>query len=181
MDNWYALKVFYGKVLHVKDLAEKDGVETYVAMTTLDHKVNGRITHITKPLVPSLMFIKCTEDFLKSFREKHSSELTYYKTAISKDSNHKHYKPAVIPDDQMEVFRRATTEGGSICYLGDLQSVNLKPGDRVRVVEGDFKGTEGYLKRIKKDRKFIISIGSIAAFTIEGITYKMVEKIESQG
>ena len=178
MDNWYALKVFYGKVLHVKDMAEKDGVETYVAMTTQDRKENGIITHVTKPLVPSLMFIRCTEDFLKSFREKHISELTFYKTAKGKADSRNEYVPAIIPEDQMEVFRRATTEGGSIHYLGNLQSMNLKPGDRVRVIEGDFKGTEGYLKRIKKDRKFIISIGTIAAFTIEGITYKMVEKLE---
>ena len=180
--NWYALKIFYNKALHFKELVEKDGVETYLAMTSKEVKESGRIQHQKKPLVSSLMFIRSTEDYLNSLREHHFSELTYYKTAhfiLQPGNNSVEYVPAIIPEDQMEVFRQATTEGGNIQYLGTIKSLNLKPGDRVMVTEGPFKGREGYLKRIKKDRKFVITRGNIAAFTIEGITYKMVKRIDN--
>ena len=162
--NWYALKIFYNKVLCFRDLVEKDNVESYIAMQE------------GKPLVSQLMFIKSTEDFLKSLREQHLSEVAYYKRACYRGKQVV-YVPAVIPNEQMEVFRRATEEGCEFRLLGDIQNLNLKSGDRVRVIEGPFKGLDGYLKRIKKDRKFVITIGNIAAFTIEGITYKMVEKL----
>ena len=162
--NWYALKVFFNKVFVFKGLVEKDGVESYIAMQE------------SKPLVSSLMFIKSTEDYLKCLREQHISEISYYKRACYKGKQVV-FVPAVIPDEQMEVFRQATVEGSRYRFLGDIQTLNLKPGDRVRVIEGPFRGREGYLKRIKKDRKFVITIGNIAAFTIEGVTYKMVEKI----
>ena len=162
--NWYALKVFSNKVLAFKELVEKDSVETYIAMQQ------------GKPLISSLMFIKSTEDYLKSLREQHLSEISYYKRACYRGKQVV-YVPAVIPDDQIEVFRRATAEGYEFRFLGDLKNLNLNPGDRVRVVEGPFKGQEGYLKRIKKDRKFVITIGNIAAFTIEGVTHRIVEKM----
>lgn len=162
--NWYALKVFYNKVLCFRDLVVKDNVETYIAMQ------EGKL------LVSSLMFIKSTEDYLKSLREQHLSEISFYKRACYRGKQVV-FVPAVIPDEQIEVFKRATEEGCEFRLLGDIPSLNLKPGDRVRVIEGPFKGQEGYLKRIKKDRKFVITIGNIAAFTIEGVTYKMVEKI----
>lgn len=162
--NWYALKVFSNKVLAFKELVEKDSVETYIAMQQ------------GKPLVSSLMFIKSTEDYLRSLRVQHISKVSYYKRACYREKQVV-FVPAVIPDEQMEVFRRATAEGCEYRFLGDIQTLNLKLGDRVRVIEGPFQGQIGYLKRIKKDRKFVITIGSIAAFTIEGVTYKMVEKI----
>ena len=61
-------------------------------------------------------------------------------------------------------------------YLGEPK--DLKLGDRVRITSGPLKGQTGNVKRIKKDRKFVITIGNVAAFTIEGITHDMMEKIE---
>ena len=78
----------------------------------------------------------------------------------------------------MQAFIWLTLEDHKISYLGEPK--DLKLGDRVKVIEGPFKGLVGNIKRIKKDRKFVISIGTIAAFTIEGITHKMVQKTEPE-
>jgi transcription antitermination factor NusG len=125
---------------------------------------------VKKPLVASLMFIRCTETFLKTLKHNHLSEFSYY-TRYSED----HKVPAVIPDGQMQAFIWLTSEDTDVTYIGEPKDIKL--GDRVKVVEGPFKGLIGNVKRIKKDRKFVITIGSIAAFTIGGITHKMVKKI----
>ena len=119
--NWYALKIFYNKVFVFKELVEKDGMESYIAM------------HKSKPLVSSLMFIRCTEEYLKSLREQHISEVIYYKRASYRGKQIV-YVPAVIPEEQMEVFRLATEEGCEFRLLGDIQNLDLKPGDRGRVI-----------------------------------------------
>lgn len=157
-----------------------------------------------KPLVSSLMFIRCTETFLKTLKHNHLSEFSYY-TRYSNAPNHTNKEveqeqkqeqkpqtqdnskpgksskqlnkvPAVIPDDKMDLFICYTLNGSDVQYLGDPKEIKL--GDRVKVTEGPFKGLIGNIKRIKKDRKFVLTIGSIASFTIGGITHKMVEKIE---
>ncbi|MBP5517638.1 MAG: KOW motif-containing protein [Bacteroidales bacterium] len=145
---------------------------------------------IQKPIVASLMFIRCSESFLKTLKHNHLSEFTYYtrysdkeiaKDAITKEKEKPKKKqlqkvPAIIPDDQMQAFIWLTSENNSLQYLGEPKDIKL--GDRVKVIDGSFKGLEGHVKRIKKDRKFVITIGSIAAFVIEGITHKMLKKIE---
>lgn len=158
---------------------------------------NKKQTVVTykKPLVPSLMFIHCTESFLKTLKHNHLSEFSYYtryadkeltETEITEEAENTNNKtkktqlqkvPAIIPDDQMQAFIWLTTEDHEISYLGEPKDIKL--GDRVRVTEGPFKGFVGNIKRIKKDRKFVITIGTIAAFTIGGINHKMVEKIET--
>ena len=146
---------------------------------------NKKLTVVTykKPLVPSLMFIHCTESFLKTLKHNHLSEFSYYTRYADKELTDKETTkqlqkiPAVIPDDQMQAFIWLTTEDHEISYLGEPKDIKL--GDRVRVTEGPFKGFVGNIKRIKKDHKFVITIGTIAAFTIGGINHKMVEKIET--
>ncbi|MBO7562321.1 MAG: KOW motif-containing protein [Bacteroidales bacterium] len=130
---------------------------------------------IQKPLVASLMFIRCTESFLKTLKHNHLSEFTYYTRYADKDRVLQKV-PAIIPDDQMHAFIWLTSEDNSLQYLGEPKDIKL--GDRVKVIDGPFKGLEGHVKRIKKDRKFVITIGSIAAFVIEGITHKMLQKLE---
>ena len=117
------------------------------------------------------MFIRCTESFLRTLKHNHLSELSYY----TRNSDEQKV-PAIIPDDQMQAFIWLTSEDYDVTYLGEPKDIKL--GDRVKVIDGQFKGLEGHVKRIKKDRKFVITIGSIAAFTIGGITYKMLRRIE---
>lgn len=147
---------------------------------------------VKKPLVASLMFIRCTESFLKTLKHNHLSEFSFYtRYSDCVDGNETsdilasetkpfakklfHKVPAIIPDDQMQAFIWLTSEDTDVTYLGEPKDIKL--GDRVKVIEGPFKGLVGNVKRIKKDRKFVITIGTIAAFTIGGITHKMVKKI----
>ena len=131
-----------------------------------------RVVTYKKPLVSSLMFIRCTESFLKTLKHRHLTEFSYYTSFVSSTGK----VPAIIPDDKMDAFICYTLKGSDVKYLGDPREIKL--GDRVKVTEGPFKGLIGNIKRIKKDRKFVLTIGSIASFTIGGITHKMVEKIE---
>ena len=70
----------------------------------------------------------------------------------------------------MQAFIWLTSEDNDVTYLGEPKDIKL--GDKVKVTNGPFKGLEGHVKRIKKDRKFVLSIGNIAAFVIEGISHK---------
>lgn len=189
------------------------GVETYIAMEASEkvvrqskpcNKMAGgkssrqvKTVTLRKPLVSSLMFIRCSEKFLKELKSDYLSDFTYYtryadcpdlvsgKTSdpstpyAGTSGEYKLRKvPAVIPDDQMQTFIWLTSENFKVRYLGEPK--DLKLGDRVRIISGPLEGRTGNIKRIKKDRKFVITIGSVAAFTIEGITHDMMEKVDDK-
>ena len=49
-----------------------------------------------------------------------------------------------------------------LTYLGDDRP-EYHQGDLVRVTDGPFKGAEGHIKRIKKDRRLVVTIPGIVA------------------
>ena len=53
-------------------------------------------------------------------------------------------------------------------------------GDRFKVTEGIYQGLEGYVKRIKHARKFIVCIEGVVAVAISSIHPKFLERIETQ-
>ncbi len=52
-------------------------------------------------------------------------------------------------------------------------------GQKVRVINGIYKGAEGYIKRIKKDRKLIVAVSGVAVVAVSYIPQEFLEKIDS--
>ena len=87
-------------------------------------------------------------------------------------------EPAPIDDREMEMFILVTSalDGREVEYAG--QTFDFKPGERVRVTEGPFKGAEGVIKRIKKDRKLLVSINGIVVVAVSHIPAPFLERIK---
>ena len=62
--NWYALRVFYNHILRIKEELEQRGHKTYMAVKKVRETVNGRTVERQVQLVPSLLFVRCTQDEL---------------------------------------------------------------------------------------------------------------------
>jgi transcription antitermination factor NusG len=71
-----------------------------------------------------------------------------------------------VPDKQMDNFIRvASVNDDRIFYMENLDFAG-KPGQRVKVVEGDFAGVEGTIKRVKKNKCVVVQIENVAAVAI---------------
>ena len=66
-------------------------------------------------------------------------------------------------------------DGRDVEYVS--QTFDFKPGERVRVTEGPFKGAQGVIKRIKKDRKLLVSINGIVVVAVSHIPGQFLERI----
>ena len=129
----------------------------------------------TVQLAPSLLFVRWTEDALKAFKQDHFSDLMIYRRADSTD-------PAPIDEQEMRMFILVTsaTEGRDVDLLGpDQKNYDFRPGEKVRVVEGPFKGAEGIIKRIKKDRKLIVQVSGVVVVAVSNIPGQFLEKTEN--
>jgi transcription antitermination factor NusG len=94
---------------------------------------------------------------------------------MTKTSDDGHKELIYVPDRQMENFIKvASAQDNSISFLDVRDSVNM--GRRVRITAGRFKGVEGVIKGIKKNKYFLIQIDGVAAVAI---TYVPADCLES--
>ena len=80
----------------------------------------------------------------------------------------------IIPDEQMEPFiKLCDIKDSGLEYLGE-DGPQFHKGDRVRVID-----YEGHIKRIKHDRRLIVTIEGVAAFATKFIPPAFLEKVET--
>lgn len=153
-ERWFAMRVFNNRILRIREELDRLGARTYLS---------GK--------VPSLLFARWTPDALKDFKQRHFTDLMLYKKSDSPD-------PAPIDDREMQMFILVTSalDGQEVEFAGE--HFDFKPGERVRVTEGPFKGAEGVIRRIKKDRKLLIAVSGIVVVAVSHIPGQFLEKIE---
>ena len=169
---WYALKVFYSKARQVQEDFRKFGYDTYLPIMIEEHFEAGELRYVEKPLVASLLFVHCPENYLLEYKRTHDTHMLYYADLITK-------RPGRIPDREMDIFRIATSVAGTdpdALYLGS-DTDRLCTGDRVRVTDGIYKGAEGYIKRIRHARKVLVAIKGVAVVALSNIHPQYLEKI----
>ena len=162
--------MFYNRVVYLRSLFPED-VETYTPMQTVEQYERGQLSYVEKQLIPSLLFVRCSEDWLVKFKHEHNADFMYYAEPESS-------RPGAIPDSEMRSFILVTSAdaGRDVKYFG-ADAPEYRTGDRVRVTGGIYAGAEGYIKRIKKDRKLIVSVTGVAVVAVSYIHPDFLEKI----
>lgn len=203
--KWYAVKVFYNKVFRMEDILSDKGLETYLPVQKVQLKgqahmlaarklaqvddyhrgdaryiQEGPVIYERRPLITSLIFLKASQGEIKQVSARLRDEQIMgralgfvYKTADWKEF-------ASIPDRQMESFRLVVESGQSGLEFFSADEFALKRGDKVKVLEGPFAGAEGYIKRIKKNRRLLVCIEGVIAVATSYIPEKYLERIETQ-
>lgn len=164
--QWFAVRAFNRKLDQLKREAEDAHYRTYYAMTTSKRVIQGRTRWVRRPLIPSLFFICCPLEWIQTFKRGHFGDAMVYGNTPS--------QPSPISEDEMRMFVFVTTREAEVTVA---PVVNWAAGDRVRVTDGDFKGAEGVIKRIKKDRKLLVAITGVAVVVLPHIPSEYLEKI----
>ena len=196
--NWYALKVFYGKVFEIEARLGDMDLETYIPVrkvllkgedhmralrrlsTPDDRRCDnqfiqaGPLIYKRVPVVTSLLFVRAPKDRLKEVEESVKEKGFVYRTADRKTE-------AVIPDKQMAMFQLVCSSGAEgLEFFADDDITRYKAGDKVRVLEGPLKGAEGYIKRIRRDRRLLVAIEGFIAVATTFIPPQFLEKVPEE-
>ena len=199
LQHWYALKLFYNKVFEMESLLQQRGMETYLAVQSVrlkgaahlaarkrladvsapkDHRyvVEGAEIYARKPLVTALLFVYATTaeiaEIDKLLREP--TAMGRAKGFVYKTADFTTF--ATIPAKQMEQFRLVVDSGaGGLEFFADDDFTRYKQGSRVRVTSGPMKGAEGYIKRIRRDRRLLVCIEGIIAVATSYIPPEQLE------
>lgn len=168
--KWYALKVFFNRVFRVEEYMKKEGEECYIPIVMKEKTVKGKKTIVRKPAVASLMFVRIDDRFLFKLKEDwQGMMLVYYDTAT--------HQPKPIPDEEMNAFIYITSKGfKEIDYIPE-DGTDYKTGEHVIVTGGQFEGAEGYIKRVKGDKRLIVAIEGVVAVATTYIPRCFLKKI----
>lgn len=171
--HWYALKVFFNKVFEVEEFLNAEGEESYIPCRMVTIEKNGVKKQERRTLIPSLMFFRSTARYAESLQQALRGRVMLY-TYLDKEGRK---IPAAISDYEMNMFRFVTSSGdeGLDFFVDDGTVYNV--GDRVRVLEGVFKGAEGYVRRIKGKRKLVVAITGICAVATSFIPKCFLQKL----
>lgn len=200
--NWYALKVFFNKVFEIEEMLERMGIESYLpvlkkelkgqermlAARRLDRNPEkpdrrylryGPLIFQREPILSSLIFVHTDAQTIVKVGEelKGDPEINNPKGFVYRTADWKQY--CIIPDHQMCVFRRVVESGAEgLEFFADDDITRFRQGDRVRVKEGPLRGAEGYIRRIHKNRRLLVSIDGVIAVATSYIPPENLEKVQ---
>ena len=153
--HWYALKVYYNRTAPLAAALAAQGVEHFAPTD----------------VISSLLFIRCDEQFITTFAADHWQQVWLYRRTDDRS-------PAPIPDREMEIFRFVVTAGRQgLELLGDDRP-EYHEGDRVVVTGGPFRGAEGHIRRIRRDRRLVVAIRGVVAVATTYIHPSLLKKAD---
>ena len=160
--HWYALKVFFNRVPKVRDLFVERGCETYVPVQVLRIEEGGRVRYEERPMVSSLLFVRCDENTLNVVKHENDNMFLCYRDRGA-------IRPTPVRDDEMRVFIRVTSVSDpGLKYLGE-NVPDLRKGQKVRVRAGQYAGVEGYVRKLGKDRRVLVALNGVAVVALSFI------------
>ncbi|MDR0412969.1 MAG: UpxY family transcription antiterminator [Dysgonamonadaceae bacterium] len=156
--SWYVARVKYRTEKKIKKFLEQKGIEHYIPLQE------------DKPLIPCVVFIRTEQQQALSLPVESDYTISYiYETDTKKFQ--------VISDKQMQDFMFLQDFSDKTFILPDPE--NLKGGERVRVIAGEFAGIEGELYRIRGHKRVVVRLGNFGAVALEEYVAKEnLEKYE---
>lgn len=166
---WYAVKVFYDRVPAMIPFLVNDNIQYYIPMHVAETTKEGLPTYTERPLIPSLIFIRCAVSYFSTLKSTFGDKFQVYSHIETKH-------PQPIPEHEMNAFMLVTSAKDKGLELLD-PSFDYRIGDRVRVIDGMFKGAEGYVRRIKGRKRLIVAIEGVAVVVTSYIPQAFLERL----
>ena len=166
--NWYAAKVKYQTERKVKTWLDEQAIENFIPFRTVMIERDGRRIKREKPIIPGLLFIRTNYQTVCALPVESSIKMIYLR-------NHENHQLLIVPDKQMQDFMFLLDFSESAVRI---ENANLRQGDRVRVIKGDFAGIEGELIRIKKHKRVVVRLEGLFSLATTYIPGAFLERIE---
>ena len=173
------MRVAYGRaerVMAIRDCLKARDVEHFIPMTRRPVSSDGRKRFRLLPAVEGLVFIHSTQSVITRMKtfERDFLPLRYLMHHPVGDGNSEIIR---IPDRQMDNFMRvASVQDDRVMFLGNVD-FSQKIGQRVRVIDGLFKGVEGTVYRVRKDRRVVVELDGVTAVAISYISHDLLQEL----
>lgn len=172
-EQWFVLRVSYGRVLKATEFVEAKGLECYVPMRYKEVRKQGKKRIITDPLLSSFLFVHALAEQVETFLQNKDIKAPENKALLSYYYDHTSHceksptknPPLVISDAAMDNFIRLTSIHNPHIIPVTSENIKYKLGDEVVITEGDFKDIRGRVARIAGQQRVVVELfdGCLAA------------------
>lgn len=156
--DWYIFRALGGAdpVLLAREAAALPGCESYVPTFTRrqDYLADGERLAVEQvyPALPGSLFVRAGAAGIARLSAAFAGRALLCRNADG--------RPCAVAGDTVVLIKYALhCGGGEVRFLPALDS-RLFRGEPARIAAGPLEGVTGYVKRIRKDRKFLVPIGS---------------------
>ena len=174
--QWFVLRVTYQRELIAQEKLQAIGVDSFVPVKKIkSYDKKGKPIWKSIAALHNYIFVHSTREKVDCIKQEYIPWLRYV-ISPNRDCG---TKIMTVPPKQMESFIAiAGSEDERILYLNP-DEINLTNGDRVRVLDGPFKGAEGILMKIenKREKRVVVKIDGVAAVATASIPRTLIEKI----
>ena len=163
----------YGSELKVKAELDRLGIESFIPMkyALVDHGPERRREQV--PAIHNLIFVRESREKITGLKMYNPACTHLQYMVFNTLNNSKDF--IIVPDDQMKNFMMVASQLSDQTVYLRYEDFLDKPGRKVRVIDGNFAGVEGVVKRIKKRRVVVVLLEGIAAVAITELPPEYLE------
>lgn len=152
----------------IKQRLDSMGIENFIPFQQIARKIHGVDKLIEVPVIPNLVFIYTTFKSCMSLIQEYAFDMRYLRDRETGNF-------LIVPDKQMNDFMFLLDFSKEMV---EVVNENLKKGDKVRVIKGDFAGIEGELIRVKGHKRVVVRLEGVVSLATAYIPGSFLEKIE---
>lgn len=152
--TWFALYTKPKWEKKVADRIEKSGIEVYCPMVTQIKQWSDRKKKVETPLIPSYVFVNIAEKNRNDVFD--IPGVVRYLFWLG--------KPAIVREVEILALKESLKE-----TLSSVEISAYKTGDTINISSGPFKGKEGTIKQVGKNRMQLVlkELGMLITLTKE--------------
>ena len=160
--RWFVFRASYGREDKASDFLVEDGTFVYIAKRYVCKTVQGKDKRVLETLIPNLLFAYTTEEKAEEYVNATPalSYLTYYYNHLELDDDRKN-PPLTISSDEMENFILATSNNNEHLMFVEERQCHFKGGEKVRIIDGQFRGVEGKVARVSGQQRVILTLSNV--------------------
>ena len=164
--HWHALYVRSRAEKKVYDQLNEMGYEAYLPLITRIKQWSDRKMKVEEPLFKSYVFVRNNE-------RQHYYVLGVYGVVRFVTFEH---KAVVVPDKQIVAIKKYIDN--PVDDEDDLQNINLKEGQLVRITNGPMQGLTGRLISVKSKRRILVNIDVVGQSIPVSLPRTKVEPVQ---
>lgn len=175
---WYPMYCAYCSELKVKEELDKLHIDNYLPMEYQFVEHDGERRRELVPAIHNLLFVHHSRTEITRLKMFNKNCVTMQYMVRHSPLDEQLSEIIIVPEAQMTNFIRVTSQASSDLVYLKYEDFLDKTSRKVKVVDGNFAGAEGVIKRIKKDRVVVVLLKGVAAVAITNIPPAYLQFLE---
>ena len=175
---WFVLFAAHKKAGKIRPFLDEMCIEYFYPMSYQERQNShtGENKQVLYPILGNFIFVKSSKRTLDTLLKTVKLHLNLSSDLYYRDRGSR--KIIIVPNEQMDNFIQvASQKNEPILYLSN-EEINLKQGDKVKIIDGVFKGVEGIFMRIKGSKRVVVAIPELFAVATAYLPTRFIQAIE---